>query len=73
MLFNLILVLFLSSGERVEVPLKRTLTSEYCADLRDIVRSDISNLNDMIESGQVDSIDNVDFVDAECNTEKIFY
>lgn len=72
MLYNLVLVIFLSNGAEHRVPLIDRLSDDVCVDLRDQVRGQVDTINSnytpITINGEV-----VEFVDAECITRKSFY
>lgn len=72
MLYNLVLVIFLSNGVEHRVPLINKVSDNTCIDLRDQVRGQVSSLNDLPELKKYDGSE-IEFVDAECVARKVFY
>ena len=72
MLYNLVLVIFLSNGVEHRVPLINKVTDNTCIDLRDQVRGQVSSLNDLETPVEYDGAV-IEFVDAECVARKVFY
>lgn len=77
MFYILSLVLFFSDGTQKSLEISKRYSSESCVDIRDSVRGFVSKLNNSIENGKkvVDKQTGValEFVDAECNAQKIVY
>lgn len=65
MLYNLILVIFLSNGTVEKVPLVSNIGGDRCVDVRDSVRGSIDYLNNLDELVVYDGSE-IEFVDSEC-------
>ena len=72
MLYNLVLVIFLSNGVEHRVPLINKVSDDTCIDLRDQVRGQVSSLNELEEQVEYDN-STIEFVDAECVARRIVY
>lgn len=72
MLYNLILVIFMANGAEHRVPLVNKVSANFCVDLRDQVRGQISSLNNLEEPHKFEG-EVIEFVDAECDAQKIVY
>ena len=72
MLYNLILVVFVSGGGSYKVPLSNDMSSDSCYDTRDYVRGGINYLNNLDEPVFYECKE-VEFVDSECVAQKVIY
>lgn len=77
MIYILSLVLFFSDGTKKSVELRSTYSADLCVEIRDSVRASLSSTNNSLEAGKK-ILDNksgvgLEFIDAECNSQKIVY
>lgn len=72
MLYNLVLVIFLSNGVEHRVPLINKVSDDHCIDLRDQVRGQVNTLNELETPVEFDD-SVIEFVDAECVARKVIY
>lgn len=72
MLYNLVLVLFLSGDLEHREPLVNSLTANSCVELRDQVRGQINAINESYVPMKLGDNEIV-FVDAECVAQKMVY
>ena len=72
MLYNLILVVFLSGNVEHRFPLIYKVSDETCIDLRDSVRENVDYLNNLEELKMYRGKE-IEFVDAECVARSNYY
>lgn len=68
----LVLVIFMSNGVEYRFPLMNRISDETCVDLRDQIRGQVNYLNNLDTPTKYEG-EVVEFVDAECVTQKNFY